>query len=212
MCYFDIDEVTITNSFKPYFDLCLRIYEVIQSGTIIEEVNKLKYDEAELESLNDEKIAMKTYVILTYINNAYLPAIEDKVLPDSLAIPLLKVCNILEIRPCWTYSNNTHCVEVIDKAQPITFENTRMKITHTNTETEEWFYRVSYIVDIRVCEIIDVIYESNHILYKYENKGEIDFDSIIKEDQEKLSAIMDKMVDILTFVRSTARKIFTNVI
>jgi hypothetical protein len=67
---------------------------------------------------------------------------------------------------------------------------------------------ISYVVDIKICEILDVIYDTNHILYKYE--GEINFNKTSNETKQ-LSDIMDKVIDILTFIKTTSKKIFTKV-
>lgn len=212
MSYFNINEIEIKNSFIQYEQLSNNLFEIINSNTIISEVANLSYKTYDLELLKEEKFAMKIYVILTYIINAYLPIAEEKIIPDTLGIPLIASSSTLQIRPCWTYTNNTHCVEIIDKSKLITLDNIRMKITHTNTQTEEYFYLISYITDVRISEIIDIIYQTNHIIYKHTNSSlDVNFDEFTETDNKELSKSMDRLIDMLSYLKTISKEIFNKV-
>lgn len=138
-------------------------------------------------NLNTVPEYQRAYTLLAFLMHSYIwgeqPSAEK--LPASLSIPLLEVCDKLDIPPTITYAalclwnfRPLQCQTLDDPA------NLKALHTFTATEDESWFYVVSVAIEARGAPIIPSLLNA--------------IEAVHRADVEALTTHLDAVADILT--------------
>ncbi|KAF2490622.1 Indoleamine 2,3-dioxygenase [Lophium mytilinum] len=138
-------------------------------------------------NLNTVPEYQRAYTLLTFLAHAYIwgeqPPAEK--LPASLSIPLLEVCDKLDIPPTITYA--ALCLWNFRplQGQPLN-DPANLKALHTFTATEDesWFYMVSVAIESRGAPIIPNLLSA--------------IEAVRRTDVEALTTNLQAVTDVLT--------------
>ncbi|KAK2466832.1 hypothetical protein APHAL10511_001090 [Amanita phalloides] len=149
----------------------------------------------------------RAHYVLAWLVHFYVhsqPPNEEstKVVPKSLAVPLVQVSRRLGIAPVLTFADTVlwNCIPA-DPSQPLsmeTMDNIRVMKVFSNTEDEKGFYISSAKAELRGIEML-------RIFEDYRNLPDVDDLTTISKlsrDLIRLSKIIDDISDIIQNVRT----------
>lgn len=114
--------------------------------------------------LHTEAEWQRAYVVLTFLLHAYVWGgdVPEEIIPPALSIPLLEVCEHLDMPPVATYA--AVCLwnyKPIFADEPVDdLENLAVINTLTGSTDEQWFYLVSVAIEARGAPMLPLMLEA----------------------------------------------------
>ena len=152
----------------------------------------------------DYRRLQRAHMVLAWLVNFFVhsipPSEEATHVPQSLAVPLVKVSRVIGIAPILTFADTVLWNwELVDPELPARLENMRIANLFSGTDDERNFYAISVRAELEGVEILHIL-ESYHSLPNTTDLASI---SRISRDLLRLADIIDYISDIIQSVRET---------
>ncbi|KAK0496904.1 Indoleamine 2,3-dioxygenase [Armillaria luteobubalina] len=158
----------------------------------------------DIADLQSEKLLLqRAHHVLAYLAHYFAHSAPSEGaspihVPESLAIPLVEVSRRLGIAPILTYADTVLWNwEFINPAQQLSIENMRVQDVFSGTDDERSFYSVSYTVELRGVEALQIIDEYNRL----PNLSTYIAMSKVARDLDRLTGIIEDISDIIQSVQ-----------
>lgn len=187
--------------YDPWESIANNLPSLLLSKNIRNVVNKLPILKVKKELVNCLRQLRRAYSVLTFITNGYIWGIDEPcdTLPDSIAIPLLEISDILGLPPLSTYSSLVlwNYKPIISNEECEVNELDLSNITTINTFTgsmdESWFYLVSVIFERIGSRSINIGLKSIAAVRKHDINTVIECLEFLAENIDELGSILMKM-------------------
>jgi len=156
------------------------------------------------ESLEDDpRLLQRAHAVLAWLVQYYAHSIPtDRPgpirIPMSLAVPLVRVSEILRMAPILTFADtvlwNAH---PRDPCRPLSTDNIYFENTFSGTEDEDNFYKLSASVELRGVEAIQIV----HRYLNLDNPQDRTNESGLRSDLVQLKAVLEELTDLMGSVR-----------
>ncbi|KAF9073984.1 Indoleamine 2,3-dioxygenase [Rhodocollybia butyracea] len=190
---FDIDPVTgflpseplprLSCQYKIWEDALAEAPEILRLGDdLSEEALALKTEGEswrarmklipvlDIQPLTDQRLLQRAHVVLTWLVQYYVhslpPALPPapKIIPKSIAVPLVEVSRTLGIAPIITYADTvTWNWELIHPEKPVTIDNMAIVHSFSGREDEQHFYQVQATIELHGAQLLRMIEGYNQI-------------------------------------------------
>ncbi|CAI6332834.1 unnamed protein product [Periconia digitata] len=151
--------------YEPWETIARNLQSLILSKRLAKIVDALPVLETRL--LRGEDEWRRAYCVLGFVVHAYIWGGEGEsgvndIVPPSLSIPFLQVCQHLELPPVATYAGV--CLwnwRPIFDGEPVdTLDNLATHMTFTGSLDESWFYLVSVAIEARAGPLVPMMLEA----------------------------------------------------
>ena len=151
----------------------------------------------------DQRLLQRAHTVLAWLVQYYAHSIptdgsEPIRIPRSLAIPLVRVSNILRIAPILTFADTVLWnARPRDPRRPLSMDNICFETSFSGTEDEENFYRTSALVELRGIEAIQIIHRYLNLDDPQDRVNE----SGLRSDLVRLKAVLEELTELMEGVR-----------
>lgn len=208
------DDISVSKNFKSYENLYENIHQVLNSQKINEEINNLKYEENDLNSLKNVKEYSKIFSITTAMTNSFLyfNSQEEYIkLPRQLSVPLYYTAQKLNIIPVFCLYTSVHSVKSLgNKPDLLNFNDVKMRFSFTGTITEDYFLKINFMCSVRMKNLLDIIFSLNNLLYKYldESTYEINLREMSPGEKEEIKKGLKDFAEIIDYSNKVSLELF----
>ncbi|TDL15991.1 Indoleamine 2,3-dioxygenase [Rickenella mellea] len=126
-----------------------------------------KLPEISIDTLRGSEVLLRrARVVLTFLVHLYVhsqvPKFDDDnpsphLIPRSVSLPLLNLCNILSLPPVLTYSDTVLYNWIVVPNESSTKLGLDFQTTFTQTPDEAHFYRISALIEVRGIEALQLM-------------------------------------------------------
>lgn len=149
---------------------------------------------------HDKRKLQRAHQVLAYLTHYYVHSmpqsdvLKPKIIPKTLAIPLVAVSHQLEIAPVLCYADVVLWnLYPINPELPISVDNMRFRHLFSRTIDEDTFYRASAASELRAVEFLQIIEEFNHL----PATSDITTISKISRDLQRVTSIINDLDNIM---------------
>ncbi|TPX35713.1 hypothetical protein SmJEL517_g01883 [Synchytrium microbalum] len=150
--------------FEPWEVILDRLSALLLAGRLRESVKKLPILDA--KQLDHHREWQRAYVVLAFIGQAYIWGKNEEaedILPESVAVPYVMVCNRLGLKPVLSYAAVVlYNHYLIDPEGPLDLSNFGVMHTFSGGMDEAWFYLVSIAIEAAGAPAIPAMINAMH--------------------------------------------------
>ncbi|XP_022092716.1 indoleamine 2,3-dioxygenase 1-like [Acanthaster planci] len=148
--------------FDPWWKIATRLPELIEDGTLRDEVTKMPF--LDYQQLDGEPEWRLGHVVLSAITQTYVWVAGEKhiprSLPKNLAVPFWEISKLLGITPSFSQFNGAQDNwMLVDPNGPIVVDNLKPIVNLVDGDDQAWFFMVSAQVEIdcgpALCGIVE---------------------------------------------------------
>ncbi|KAI8618651.1 Indoleamine 2,3-dioxygenase [Chytriomyces sp. MP71] len=128
---------------------------------------------------------------------AYLiPSVGKKKVPKCIAIPWLKVCDYLEVKPIVTYASVClYNFKLLDPTAPWDLSNLCILHTFSCSMDEAWFFLVSIAIEAAGAPALPAIVRALHAVENDDTKSLMEALAVIADVTEKITVLLKRMYE-----------------
>ncbi|KAJ3250854.1 hypothetical protein HDU77_006311 [Chytriomyces hyalinus] len=141
----------------------------------------------------------RAYLVLSFLGQGYIwgknQDAEEKV-PKCIAIPWLRACDELELKPIITYAAvELYNFKLLDPSGPWDLSNMCILHTFSGGMDEAWFFLVSIAIEAAGAPALPAILKALHAVEDEDLKSLSEALSVIADVTEKITGILKKMYE-----------------
>ena len=141
---------------------------------------------------------MLAWLVQYYAHSIPTDSTEPIRIPKSLAVPLVRVSNILRMAPILTFADTVLWnARPKDPRRPLSVDNLHFEKTFSGTEDEKNFYRSSALVELRGVEVVQII----HRYLNLEDPQNRINESELRSDLLRLKAVLEELTELMEGVK-----------
>ncbi|KAI8841226.1 Indoleamine 2,3-dioxygenase [Chytridium lagenaria] len=171
--------------FEPWESILDILRTLLLAGQLRDRVNKRKLELLDVSRVTSTREWQRAYLVLSFIGQAYVWGKNEEaveVLPEAIAVPWCKACEVLELKPVITYSVNMAC-------------NMGMQHIFSGGMDEEWFFLISVGIEAAGAPALPAIIQCLKSIENNDLKALSEGLHIIHEAINKITTVLMRMYE-----------------
>ncbi|KAF9062635.1 hypothetical protein BDP27DRAFT_1481825 [Rhodocollybia butyracea] len=155
--------------------------------------------------VDQQRLLQRAHVVLTWLVQYYVHSLPHvlspgpKEIPESIAVPLVRISRILGISPVITFSDTvTWNWDLLHPEKPVTIDNMTIIHSFSGTDDERHFYQVQAAIELHGSQLLGIITSYNGISITDDSASTI---VKIARDLGSMAEIIEEMNDLIRSIR-----------